>query len=170
MLKRVGLTIRSEREDVALSLFDQADALDDASLVKRLCQAGAQEDTDKLEMFCQGRLRLTEDTFSLSYEETEISGMEGTQTQLFFCRGERDRVTMTRSGSVGTTLVFERGVRHVCDYQTPIMPFEVCVYTIGLENRLAMSEGEIGGELELDYLVEIRGAQTQRCRMHIEVK
>jgi uncharacterized beta-barrel protein YwiB (DUF1934 family) len=73
---------------------------------------------------------------------------------------------MIRSGSVSTALVFEPGKRHFCTYKTPYMPFEVCVHTIKVDNRLLDAEGT----LDLDYVVEIRGAQAERCRLHLELK
>ena len=71
-------------------------------------------------------------------------------------------VTMTRDGIVSATLVFEEGKRHHCIYKTPIMPFEVCVKTKTVTNNL-----EVNGELELDYIVEIRGAKAERTKLQM---
>jgi uncharacterized beta-barrel protein YwiB (DUF1934 family) len=92
--------------------------------------------------------------------------MEGTSSQLSFLLSQPRLVTMLRSGSVSTALVFEPNQRHFCTYKTPYMPFEVCVHTLKIDNRL-MSENRT---LDLDYIIEIRGAQAERCRMHLEIK
>ena len=73
-------------------------------------------------------------------------------------------VSMIREGVVSTALVFEAGKRHHCLYQTPFMPFEVCVYTKKVENRL-LDEGY----LELDYMIEIRGARAERTQFRMEL-
>ena len=124
------------------------------------------DEAQDMEMYSDARLRLTDDMFSLSYEETALTGMEGTSSQLSFIRSQPHLLTMLRSGSVSTALVFEPGKRHFCTYKTPYMPFEVCVHTVKVDNRLLDAEGT----LDLDYVVEIRGAQAERCRLHLELK
>ena len=71
---------------------------------------------------------------------------------------------MIREGVVSTALVFETGKRHHCVYQTPFMPFEVCVYTKKVENHIVD-----GGYLELDYMIEIRGARAERTQFRMEL-
>ncbi|MBQ2718794.1 MAG: DUF1934 domain-containing protein [Clostridia bacterium] len=171
MLKRVKLTMLSRRVGIAVSLFD---GIKDIRALMCACRSPVVDDEGELvepeetEMFCYGRLRMTEEEFSLTYDETELTGMEGTQSKVSFQLAQRGLITMLHTGGVSTALVFEEGQRHVCIYQTPIMPFEVCVHTLKVENRLGL-DGAVGGALDLDYIVEIRGAQAEHCRMHLEV-
>ena len=65
---------------------------------------------------------------------------------------------------VRTSLLFEKGRRHTCIYQTPIMPFEVCVATRNVHNDLAEK-----GTLLLDYLIEIRGAEAEHTRFRLSI-
>jgi hypothetical protein len=44
------------------------------------------------------------------------------------------------------------------------MPFEICVKTIKVVNRLS-----INGSLELDYIIEIRGAKAERTKFYMQV-
>ena len=44
------------------------------------------------------------------------------------------------------------------------MPFEICVFTKSVKNTLLQD-----GVIELDYIVEIRGAQAERTQFKIEV-
>jgi hypothetical protein len=46
------------------------------------------------------------------------------------------------------------------------MPFEVCVQTLRIDNQLLSP----AATLDIDYLVEIRGAEAERCRLHLEIK
>jgi uncharacterized beta-barrel protein YwiB (DUF1934 family) len=171
MLKKVRIFLRSERFGVGAQLFEdmmagmtEADAFAEGMLDAIEDNEG--DEPQSMEMFSDARLRLTDDMFSLSYEETALTGMEGTSSQLSFIRSQPHLLTMIRSGSVSTALVFEPGKRHFCTYKTPYMPFEVCVHTIKVDNRLLDAEGT----LDLDYVVEIRGAQAERCRLHLEIK
>ena len=170
MLKKTRIFLRSERFGVAAQLFeDMLAGMTEADAFVEGVFDPLQTDDDEpqdLEMYSDARLRLTDDMFSLSYEETALTGMEGTSSQLSFIRSQPHLLTMIRSGSVSTALVFEPGKRHFCTYKTPYMPFEICVHTIKVDNRLLDAEGT----LDLDYVVEIRGAQAERCRLHLELK
>lgn len=169
MLKRVRIFLRTERYGVAAQLFeDVATGMSEADVFvnSMLEPQDDDEGPQSMEMYSDARLRLTDDMFSLSYEESELTGMEGTSSQLSFMRSQPELVTMLRSGSVSTALVFEPNKRHFCTYKTPFMPFEVCVHTLRIDNKL-LSEA---ATLDLDYIVEIRGAQAERCRLHLEIK
>jgi uncharacterized beta-barrel protein YwiB (DUF1934 family) len=175
VLKRVGVTITVERFGVAAELFDEfMEIMESGELSRALTEPVYDEENGETEpqqseMYCVGRLRQNDEEFSLTYEETELTGMEGSESQLSFRFDQRGLLTMLRTGTVSTALVFEKNKRHMCVYQTPYMPFEVCVHTLHVDNRLAL-DGAIGGTLDLDYVVEIRGAQAERCQMHIEVR
>ncbi len=170
MLKKVRIFMRTERHGVAAQLFeDVAMGMSEADVFVSSMLEPQDDDADgpqSMEMFSDARLRLTDDMFSLSYEESELTGMEGTSSQLSFMRSQPDLVTMLRSGSVSTALVFEPNKRHFCTYKTPFMPFEVCVHTLRIDNQLLCDVAT----LDLDYIVEIRGAQAERCRLHLEIK
>ena len=169
MLKKVRIFLRTERHGVAAQLFeDVAMGMSEADVFvnSMLEPQDDGEGPQSMEMYSDARLRLTDDMFSLSYEESELMGMEGTSSQLSFMRSQPGLVTMLRSGSVSTALVFEPNKRHFCTYKTPFMPFEVCVHTLKIDNKLL---GD-AATLDLDYIVEIRGAQAERCRLHLEIK
>ena len=102
---------------------------------------------------------------SLSYDETELTGMEGSTTTVTFAEDDPGTVTMLRFGSVTTTLVFEQERRHICVYETPIMPFEICIYARRVQNDLTMD----GGSMLLDYLIEIHGAKAERTLFELHV-
>lgn len=117
-----------------------------------------------LELFSEGELYITDERVIIAYEESELTGMEGSSTQVRFERSHPELVTMMRHGNVNTILVFEKNKRHICTYQTPYMPFEICVYTKEIKNTLLDD-----GRIELDYIVEIRGAQAERTQFLLEV-
>ena len=169
MLKKVRIFLRTERHGVAAQLFeDVAMGMSEADVFvnSMLEPQDDGEGPQSMEMYSDARFRLTDDMFSLSYEESELTGMEGTSSQLSFMRSQPGLVTMLRSGSVSTALVFEPNKRHFCTYKTPFMPFEVCVHTLKIDNKLLAE----AATLDLDYIVEIRGAQAERCRLHLEIK
>ena len=172
MLKRVRVMMQSERFGVAARLFEdmidgvsEADEYVAAMFAPAPNEEGNFDEPEHMEMFCDGRLRLTDDMFSLSYEESELTGMEGSITAIGFQRNNPALMSMMRSGPVRTALTFEEGKRHYCLYNTPLSDFEVCVRAVRVHNRL-LEEGEV----YLDYLIEIHGAQAEHCRMTVSVR
>ncbi|MGN1346282.1 MAG: DUF1934 domain-containing protein [Eubacteriales bacterium] len=115
------------------------------------------------------RMRRTADVDgceTIELEYTEDDSMENTRTVLAFTPSQNNRVSIIHNGPVMSSLVCERGVRHISAYTTPVMPFEVAVYAKKCDGTLTFDGG---GSLELDYLVELRGMDVQRTRMTIDV-
>ena len=117
------------------------------------------------EMLMEGRLVTNETRVELIWEESELTGMAGSICAVGFHRCNPELVSMMRTGTVRTAMTFEEGKRHYCLYNTPYSDFEVCVRALKVENCL-LSDGVIN----LDYLVEIHGAQAEHCRMNISIK
>ena len=158
MTKRnVMITLQTSRIEVAEELFNEENAPDLSPF--DCLQTEMPEPTDLL---IEGRLVTTPQRVELLYEESELTGMEGSVTSIGFDRTHPGLISMIRTGPVETALVFEQGKRHLSVYDTPISSFQVCVYTLLVENNLLTD-----GKICLDYLVEIHGAQAERCRMTI---
>ncbi len=121
--------------------------------------------SDTMEMDSEGILRIVDGRIEVTYFETELTGMEGSCTSVSYELENPGLVTMLRTGTVETALVFEEGERHICAYNTDVMTFEICVRTFEVKNNLT----EEGGELELDYALEFRGASTERTNIKISV-
>ena len=101
----------------------------------------------------------------IEYKESEITGMDGAVTKLFFDRSEPTLVSLLREGSVSTAFVFEEGRRHLCVYNTPYFPIELCVDTQELVNKLTFD----GGSLHAVYLVEMNGVLAERAEVDISI-
>ncbi len=117
------------------------------------------------EMLMEGKLLTSTYRVELIYAESELTGMQGSMTAIGFDRANPNLVSMMRTGPVRTAMTFEEGKRHICLYNTPFSEFEVCVRTIKVNNRLLEEN-----KLELDYLIEIHGAQAEHCKMTVTVR
>ncbi len=163
--KKIKMKIKSLRYEVEESLF--------AKVVNDIMDSGEDYDNDDLAydeeqeiaLNTEGFMNLDGDRVELVYEESEITGMEGSRTSVVFDKSSAGLVSMLRDGSVSTALVFEKGKRHHCVYNTPIMSFEICVRTLRVENNILDA-----GTLKLDYIIEIRGAKAERTKFELEVK
>jgi len=124
---------------------------------------GVEEDT--IELVTQGRLLdCGEDGLTLSYQESELTGMEGTLTS--FQVEKTGRVILLRTGQVNSQMVFEEGRRHLSLYQTPVGDLSVGIRTNRVRNTLGMQ----GGELEIDYAIELDHALAGQNIFHIQVR
>ena len=59
------------------------------------CQMYDEQDPDRIELVSAGTLEQTEEGYTLSYEESELTGLEGTTTVLQVGPGQ---VTLLRQG------------------------------------------------------------------------
>ena len=120
-------------------------------------------DPDATELMTEGTMVLTEDGMVLSYEETELTGMEGTTTT-FEVKGPR--VTLTRSGKVNSQMVFEEGRQHTSLYETPFGELTVDIQTSTLKHNLTQR----GGVMEIKYSIAVEHTVTGRNCFKIRVR
>ena len=159
--EEVRIKIRSVLYEVQASLFSEDSEDDDLSSILSFEENISPEE---IIINTEGALKIEDGRFEVSYKESEATGMEGATTTVYFVENQPEIVSMIRSGSVSTALVFEERKRHHCVYNTPYMPFEVCVHTLHVENKL-----DSEGTLDLDYVVEIRGAQAERTKFNMQI-
>ena len=159
--EEVRIKIKSVLYEVSASLFS-GDEEDEA--LERALPLEDDVEPEELLISSVGRLKRENGRFEVSYDETEATGMEGSVTSVSFAEDQPDIVSMMRSGSVSTALVFEAHKRHHCLYNTPYMPFEICVHTLKVENKLKEES-----TLSLDYVIEIRGAQAERTKFNMQI-
>lgn len=99
---------------------------------------------------------------TITYEENT-----GCMSEIIFDTGKPEMVTIHRTGGIMNTLVLEKGKRHISVYNTPIMPFETAVLAKKVDVNMTYEDG---GDIALDYLVELRGMDLQRTEMKIHVE
>ena len=118
---------------------------------------------DSSELMTQGKLLPLADGLALEYQETELTGMEGTTTRFTLRDGT---VTLTREGAVNSQMVFHEGRQHSSLYETPYGALTVDIRTALLRNRL----NERGGTVEIQYAVSVQQQVMSKNRFQIRVK
>lgn len=106
------------------------------------------------------------DRCDLIYKESVELGMGNCTVKLTWLAEDPQIVTVMRSGELETVMTFEPGRRHITSYNMPGMTFELCTHTMKCENDF---DGNIGGEIYVDYIVEVRGGFAGRRKMRVEV-
>ena len=101
-------------------------------------QLYAESGADEIELVTAGTLKQDgRGGFTVSYQESELTGLEGTTTKVHIGGG---RVTLLREGSINSQMVFEEGMRHLSMYETPYGELSVGVNT----RRMRSTVGEAG--------------------------
>lgn len=119
---------------------------------------------ETVELITEGRLMdLGEEGYTLTYQESEITGLEGTLTTF---QVEPDCITLLRVGEVNSQMVFQKGRRHFSMYETPYGALAVGIKTRRLHSSLNAS----GGEIDIDYAIEIDHAVAGENMFHINVR
>ena len=143
--------IETERERLPVMLFIRGEQyFDDV-------------DPDATELMTEGILERTAGGLRLTYQETALTGMEGTTTT-FEISGPQ--VTLRRTGSVNSQMVFEEGRQHTSLYETPFGELSVDIQTSALRHNLT----ERGGLLEIKYSIAVEHTVTGRNSFKIRVK
>ena len=119
---------------------------------------------ETVELITEGRLiDCGEEGYTLTYQESELTGLEGTLTTFEIGPG---RVILRRSGSVNSQMVFEEGRQHTSLYETPYGELSVDIQT----SRLLHNLTERGGLMEIKYSIAVEHVVTGRNCFKIRVR
>ena len=120
------------------------------------------EQTELAEFSTEGQLDCLDGSGTLTYPESELTGMEGTVTTIAFTP---EGAVLTRQGSVTGRMDFSPGERNTFLYETPYGSS-----TVGMETkRYASTLTERGGTLEIEYVIDFDHAFVALNQMRIQV-
>lgn len=120
-------------------------------------------DDEGIEVVSAGEFERTEYGFLVSYEETELSGMEGTTTYLKIFD---EKLVLQREGSTMAELEFQKGNNNVSLYDTPYGTLELRVKT----NDTIIKINDNGGKIQVDYDIALSGQKPYRTILDVEIK
>ena len=120
-------------------------------------------DPDATELMTEGTMTLTENGMVLAYEETALTGMEGTTTS-FQIQGPQ--VILTRSGTVNSQMVFEEGVSHDSLYETDFGALMITVTA----TRVYYDIVPDGGTIDLVYEINIENTEAGIIDYHLDIR
>ena len=126
------------------------------------CQSDGGE-KEEIELVTEGKYYKKDNKYYITYDETEVTGLEGTTTTL---KVEQDKITMMRFGQNNSQLIFEQGARHLCCYETAFGAF-----TIGVaSSKVDIDLTENGGEVSAEYRIEIDNTASGYNDFHLQVR
>lgn len=157
-----------EEEEEGIDMLDRLLEEDEGELLEEeLLEEGTQpkmptEESDTYTFCTTAGMKTECGVVTITYEENT-----GCTSEIIFDTGKPEMVTIHRTGGIMNTLVLEKGKRHISVYNTPIMPFETAVLAKRVDVNMTYEDG---GDIALDYLVELRGMDLQRTEMKIHVE
>ena len=116
---------------------------------------------DQIEFSSDGNYYEKNNKKYLSYDETELTGMEGSRVVLII---DESSIEMHRFGTTKAKMIFELGKKTKTNYKTPHGLFKMEVVT----NQLIINLTE--GQIKIDYDLKIKGLSEGRNKLVINIE
>ena len=126
-------------------------------------QITADKPAADMELVTEGEYTFDNGTGCFVYEETEITGMQGTTTRFDFSPGE---AVITREGTVQSKMVFVEGKHNVFLYNTPWGSMTMDIDT----HKIVSDLNPHGGSIDIDYTLGFDRAVVSRNRFSVKIK
>lgn len=120
------------------------------------------QEPDVIELVTEGTLEYVDGGWNISYEETELTGLEGVNT-LF--RVEPDKILLDRTGKLNSRMVFQKDVRHDSLYQ---MEFGALMISV-CAKHISVQLDQYGGIVDLIYTIEIEQNMAGEIDYHLTI-
>lgn len=121
------------------------------------------ESQDTIELVTDGTYEFRGGNAEIRYSESELTGLEGTETALYITPEE---VRMERWGTMTSSTIFREGERNDYLYETPYGKM-----TLGMDTRKIFAHfDETGGNMIIDYVMDMDHALSGRNQFQINVR
>ncbi|WP_196001677.1 DUF1934 domain-containing protein [Clostridium sp. 1001271B_151109_B4] len=118
---------------------------------------------EAIEVVTPGTFIIHDEGFKAIYEESEISGMDGTTTTLNI---KDNSMTLERVGSINTNMEFKEGLTAISLYNTPYGILDLNIDT----EKLKINIDENGGEIHSKYVLGLEGQEGITTVLDIKIK
>ncbi len=126
-------------------------------------QSDSQGTIDGMEFYTEGKYYEEQDNRCISYEESEISGLEGTTTVLKLGKGE---AVLIRNGAISSRMAFRIGCETKNEYRTEYGVFDLSILTHKLDISICNS---LINSVYLKYRLSINAGEVYTNEMTIKV-
>ena len=116
-----------------------------------------------IEVVTPGKFHLGESEFKAVYEESEISGMDGTTTTLVI---KDEALILEREGSTTTRMEFKKGEEVVSLYNTPYGMMNINIST----KELDIDMDEDGGVIYTKYVLGLEGQPGITTELKVNIR
>ena len=135
----------------------------EVSLAIRGSQRYQDQDPEVIELMTDGTMEFRNGGWDISYEESELTGLAGVTTTF---RIEPGMVTLTRTGTLSSTMIFQENVEHESLYQ---MPFGALMLSVKA-TRVFFDIVPDGGMIDLSYNICIENSEAGVIDYHLDIR
>lgn len=121
------------------------------------------QEPDTIELVTDGVLEERDGGWDLSYQESDLTGLEGVTTTF---RVESGKIILTREGKLHSQMVFQEGVQHESLYQMECGALMMAVCA----NKVRYDITQTGGTVDLVYSIEIEQSMAGIVDYHLDIK
>ena len=116
-----------------------------------------------IEVVTPGKLYVTSNGYRVEYDETKLSGMEGTKTTMII----KDKYfKLMRVGTTETNMEFEINKESISLYKTPFGVMSIAVNT----KEVDIEVDENGGKVHIVYTLNVEGQQMIETDLSVFIK
>lgn len=139
--------------------------MDNNALITLIGRNTVDGEVDSFELTTAGKYTKQNGKYFVSYEGSEITGYDNTTTTL---KIQDNYVSMIRFGkSAGSSqMIFEENKQYTGVYHTPHGNMSVDVYA----NEVSVDVDDEGGEVLLDYFVQLNSCQPVRNNLRVKIR
>ncbi|NLZ47714.1 MAG: DUF1934 domain-containing protein [Clostridiales bacterium] len=120
-------------------------------------------ENDIIEVQTPGEYFKKDNKYYAEYEETKISGMEGTTTILEI---NPEKVVLMREGTTTAKMEFEKNNKYTTLYNTPYGVLELVIST----RNIKVDIDDNGGDIYIDYDMSVAGQASYNTELNINIK
>ena len=121
------------------------------------------QEPEIIQLVTDGIMEFRNGGWDISYEESELTGLAGVTTTF---RIEPGMVTLTRTGTLSSTRIFQENVEHESLYQ---MPFGALMLSVKA-TRVFFDIVPDGGMIDLSYNICIENSEAGVIDYHLDIR
>lgn len=122
-----------------------------------------EQEPEEIELVTEGVMRSAGEGWELTYEESDLTGLQGVTTTFFV---EPGVITLSRKGPLSSQMVFQEGVYHESLYR---MEFGALMITV-CASKVRYAISEAGGTIDLTYAIEIEQTTAGHIEYHLDIR
>ena len=126
-------------------------------------QSYLDQEPEVIELVTEGVLEQKNGIWDLSYEESDLTGLQGVTTTFQIAPG---KIVLTRTGRLQSQMVFQEGVSHDSLYQ---MEFGALMISVRAD-RVMADICHDGGVIDLIYNIEIENSAAGTVDYHLDIR
>ena len=126
-------------------------------------QQYADQEPEIIELVTSGTMEFRNGGWDITYQESELTGMEGVTTTF---RVEPGKVVLTRTGKLQSQMVFQEGVAHDSLYQLAFGALLITVKATSVFFDILPD----GGVIDLVYNIEIENTEAGVIDYHLDIR